>query len=122
MCRVATLIGDVSGTPDKNAANEGADAIKHIVRELNNGAGAEPESGDGRGIIGIGQPVSPVAIGGSAVSFRYVGIEQDKVLATIDAIQGKYVSSNRTPWTRAARLKLTDRASARKDSRFRICG
>ena len=38
------IIGDVSGTPlIKNAANEGADVIKHIVRELNNGAGAGPK-------------------------------------------------------------------------------
>src|SRR5712664_3649907 len=49
------IIGDISGTPlIKNAANEGADAIKHIVRELNNGAGAEPKAGVDVAIIGIG--------------------------------------------------------------------
>ena len=43
------IIGDVSGTPlIKNAANEGADVIKHIADELRNGAAPEPKAETGR--------------------------------------------------------------------------
>src|SRR3984893_8577872 len=87
------IIGDVSGTPlIKNAANEGADVIKHIAHELNNGAGAEPKAGVDVAIIGIGPAGLSAAIAAKQFKLRYVGIEQDKVLATIDAYQkGKYV-------------------------------
>jgi thioredoxin reductase (NADPH) len=87
------IIGDVSGTPlIKNAANEGADAIKHIVRELNNGASAEPNADVDVAIIGIGPAGLSAAIAARQFNLRYVGIEQDKVLATIDAYpRGKYV-------------------------------
>jgi thioredoxin reductase len=87
------IIGDVSGTPlIKNAANEGADVIKHIVRELNNGAGAEPKAEVDVMIVGIGPAGLSAAIAAKQFKLRYVGIEQDKVLATIDAYpKGKYV-------------------------------
>src|SRR5712691_1585139 len=87
------IIGDVSGTPlIKNAANEGADVIKHIAHELNNGAGAEPKAEVDLVIIGIGPAGLSAAIAAKQFKLRYVGIEQDKVLATIDAYpRGKYV-------------------------------
>jgi len=87
------IIGDVSGTPlIKNAANEGADVIKHIVRELNNGAGPGPQAGVDVAIIGIGPAGLSAAIAAKQFKLSYVGIEQDKVLATIDAYpKGKYV-------------------------------
>jgi thioredoxin reductase (NADPH) len=87
------IIGDVSGTPlIKNAANEGADVIKHIARELNNGAGAEPKAEVDVVIVGIGPAGLSAAIAAKQFKLRYVGIEQDKVLATIDAYpKGKYV-------------------------------
>ena len=87
------IIGDVSGTPlIKNAANEGADVIKHIARELNNGAGAEPKAEVDVMIVGIGPAGLSAAIAAKQFKLRYVGIEQDKVLATIDAYpRGKYV-------------------------------
>src|SRR6185436_5961475 len=87
------IIGDVSGTPlIKNAANEGADAIKHIAQELNNGARPEPKAGVDVAIIGIGPAGLSAAIAARQFRLRYVGIEQDKVLATIDAYpKGKYV-------------------------------
>ncbi|MCA1658239.1 MAG: 4Fe-4S binding protein, partial [Verrucomicrobiaceae bacterium] len=48
------LIGDVSGTPlIKNAANEGADVIKHIATELKTGV-PEPKAQFEVAIIGIG--------------------------------------------------------------------
>src|SRR6266571_4496571 len=86
------IIGDVSGTPlIKNAANEGADVIKDIVRELSNGAGAEPKAAVDVAIIGIGPAGLSAAIAAKQFKLRYVGIEQDKVLATIDAYpRGKY--------------------------------
>src|SRR6266700_7408176 len=87
------LIGDVSGTPlIKNAANEGADVLKHIAHELNNGAGPEPKAAFDVAIIGIGPAGLSAAIAAKRFALRYVGIEQDGVLATIDAYpKGKYV-------------------------------
>jgi thioredoxin reductase (NADPH) len=87
------IIGDVSGTPlIKNAANEGADVIKHIVRELNNGPGPEPKAELDVVIVGIGPAGLSAAIAAKQFKLRYVGIEQDKVLATIDAYpKGKYI-------------------------------
>ena len=87
------IIGDVSGTPlIKNAANEGADVIRHIVRELSNGAGPEPKAEVDVAVIGIGPAGLSATIAAKQFKLRYVGIEQDKVLATIDAYpKGKYV-------------------------------
>jgi len=87
------IIGDVSGTPlIKNAANEGADVIKDIAHELNNGAGTEPKAEVDVVIVGIGPAGLSAAIAAKQFKLRYVGIEQDKVLATIDAYpRGKYV-------------------------------
>jgi thioredoxin reductase len=49
------LIGDVSGTPlIKNAANEGADVIKHLARELRTPV-REPRAEFEVAIIGIGR-------------------------------------------------------------------
>src|SRR5262245_40428705 len=80
------IIGDVSGTPlIKNAANEGADVIKHIAHELNNGAAPEPKAELDVAIIGIGPAGLSAAIAAKQFKLRYVGIEQDKILATIDA-------------------------------------
>src|SRR2546426_4381003 len=53
------IIGDVSGTPlIKNAANEGADVIKHIAHDLNNGAGTEPKAEVDVAIVGDGSAVA----------------------------------------------------------------
>lgn len=87
------IIGDVSGTPlIKNAANEGADVIKHIAHELSNGTGGEPNADLDVAIIGIGPAGLSAAITAQQYNLRYVGLEQDKVLATIEAYpKGKYV-------------------------------
>jgi thioredoxin reductase len=87
------IIGDVSGTPlIKNAANEGADCIKHIAHELSNGAGKEPNADVDVAIIGIGPAGLSAAILAKQFNLNYVGIEQDKILATIDAYPAnKYV-------------------------------
>ena len=87
------IIGDVSGTPlIKNAANEGADVIKHIAHDLNSNGRPEPKAELDVAIIGIGPAGLSAAIAAKRFNLRYVGIEQDKVLATIEAYpRGKYV-------------------------------
>ena len=86
------IIGDVSGTPlIKNAANEGADCIKHIVEDLHAAPG-EPKAELDVAIIGAGPAGLSAAILAKQAGLRYVTIEQDKVLATIDAYPAnKYV-------------------------------
>lgn len=87
------IIGDVSGTPlIKNASNEGADVVKHVSHELRNGAPPEPKAEIDVAIIGAGPAGLSAAITAKQHQLSYVGIEQDKVLATIDAYPAnKYV-------------------------------
>ncbi|MDQ1610592.1 MAG: hypothetical protein QOG00_523 [Pyrinomonadaceae bacterium] len=86
------IIGDVSGTPlIKNAANEGADCIKHIIGELH-AAPPEAKAELDVAIIGAGPAGLSAAILAKQAGLRAVTIEQDKVLATIDAYPAnKYV-------------------------------
>lgn len=86
------LIGDVSGTPlIKNAANEGADVIKHIAEELH-ALPIEPRADLDVAIVGIGPGGLSAAIAAQQSGLRFVGIEQDRVLSTIAAYpKGKYV-------------------------------
>lgn len=86
------IIGDVSGTPlIKNAANEGADVIKFISEEMRS-AQPEPKADYDVAIIGIGPAGLSAAVLARQHNLRYVGIEQDKVLATIEAYpKNKYV-------------------------------
>ena len=86
------IIGDVSGTPlIKNAANEGADVIKHIAQELES-MPAEAKAEFDVAIIGIGPAGLSAAILAQQHNLKYVGIEQDKVLSTIDAYpKNKYI-------------------------------
>ncbi|MDT5158961.1 MAG: hypothetical protein QOC61_143 [Acidobacteriota bacterium] len=87
------IIGDVSGTPlIKNATNEGSDCIKFILEELRNGTPPEPKSNVDVAIIGIGPAGLSAAITAQQLGLSYVGIEQDRVLATIEAYPAnKYV-------------------------------
>ncbi|HEX8891496.1 MAG TPA: NAD(P)-binding domain-containing protein [Pyrinomonadaceae bacterium] len=86
------IIGDVSGAPlIKNAANEGADVIKHIAEELKT-VPPEPKAEYDVAIIGIGPAGLSAAVLARQHNLRYVGLEQDKVLATIEAYpKNKYV-------------------------------
>jgi thioredoxin reductase (NADPH) len=86
------IIGDVSGTPlIKNAVNEGADVIKHIAGDLIN-APSEPKADYDVAIVGVGPAGLSAAVLARQYRLRYIGIEQDKVLATIDAYpKNKYV-------------------------------
>jgi thioredoxin reductase (NADPH) len=87
------IIGDVSGTPlIKNATNEGADCVKFIHDELRNGAPPEPKSDVEVVIVGVGPAGLSAAITAQRLGLAYAAIEQDKVLATIEAYPAnKYV-------------------------------
>lgn len=79
------IIGDVSGNPlIKYAANEGARVIEHIVEELKD-LPPQPEAEFDVAIIGIGPAGLSAAIRAKKQNLRYIGIEQNKVLSTIDA-------------------------------------
>ena len=86
------IIGDVSGTPlIKNAANEGADVINHITHELKNSP-LEPKAEFDVAVVGIGPAGLSAAVVARQQNLRYIGIEQDKVLSTIDAYpRNKYI-------------------------------
>ncbi len=86
------IIGDVSGVPlIKNAVKEGADVIAHIATELSSAA-AEPKAQLDVAIIGIGPGGASAAAAAREANLRYVGIEQDKILSTIDLYpKGKYI-------------------------------
>lgn len=86
------IIGDVSGVPlIKNAVKEGADVIAHIAAELGT-TPPEPKAEYDVAIIGIGPGGASAAAAASDAGLRYVGIEQDKILSTIDLYpKGKYI-------------------------------
>src|SRR5215813_11071271 len=86
------IIGDVSGTPMiKNAANEGADVIKHIAAQLKT-LSPEPKAEFEVAIIGIGPGGLSAAVMAKRLGLKYIGIERDRVLATIVAYpKNKYL-------------------------------
>ncbi len=86
------IIGDVSGTPlIKNAANEGADVIKHITGELKT-LPPEPKAEFDVAIIGIGPAGLSAAITAKQQGLKYIAIERDQALATIVAYpKNKYL-------------------------------
>ena len=88
------IVGDVSGTPlIKNATNEGTDCVEHIYEELKrNGTGPEPKSNVEVAIIGVGPAGLSAAMAAQRLGLSYAAIEQDRVLATIEAYPAnKYV-------------------------------
>lgn len=86
------IIGDVSGVPlIKNAVKEGAEVIAHIASELKTAA-PEPKAEYDVAIIGIGPGGASAAAAASEAKLRFVGIEQDKTLSTIELYpKGKYI-------------------------------
>src|SRR5260370_19479603 len=87
------IIGDVSGTPlIKNAANEGADVIRHIAQELQNSP-LERQADVDVAIIGIGPAGLSAAVLAKQHKLKYVGIERPEALPTIVAYpKNKYLS------------------------------
>ena len=86
------IIGDVSGVPlIKNAVKEGADVIAHIASELA-AAPPEPNADYDVAVIGVGPGGASAAVAASDAGLRYIGIEQDKILSTIELYpKGKYI-------------------------------
>lgn len=86
------IIGDVSGVPlIKNAVKEGADVIAHITADLRQAAVDDRAAYD-VAIIGIGPGGASAAAAAQDAGLRYVGIEQDKILSTIELYpKGKYI-------------------------------
>lgn len=86
------IIGDVSGVPlIKNAVKEGAEVIARITADLSS-APPEPKAEYDVAIIGIGPGGASAAAAAKEAGLRYVGIEQDKILSTIDLYpKGKYI-------------------------------
>jgi thioredoxin reductase (NADPH) len=83
------IVGDVSGTPlIKNAANEGADVIRHILQDLQQSP-AEPRAEFDLVVVGAGPAGLSAAVLAAQAGLRYVAVEQDKVLATIAAYPAK---------------------------------
>ncbi len=79
------LIGDVSGVPlIKNAANEGAKVITHLVEEMRRER-PDPAAEYDVAIIGMGPAGLSAAITAKRNNLRYVALEQSKVLRTIRA-------------------------------------
>lgn len=86
------IIGDVSGVPlIKNAVKEGAEVIGHIAASLEN-AGDEPNAEYDVAIVGIGPGGASAAVCAQDRGLRYIAIEQEKILSTIDGYpKGKYI-------------------------------
>ena len=86
------IIGDVSGVPlIKNAVKEGAEVIEHIAGELKTIA-PEPNAEYDVAIIGIGPGGASAAVAAHEKGLKYVGIEQEKILSTIEMYpKGKYI-------------------------------
>jgi thioredoxin reductase/ferredoxin-like protein FixX len=86
------IIGDVSGVPlIKNAVKEGADVIAHIREDLA-AAPPDPQAEYDVAIIGIGPGGASAAAAAHDAGLRYIGIEQNNILSTIDLYpKGKYI-------------------------------
>ena len=105
------VIGDVSGSPlIKNAANEGAGVVAHIAHELRAQGGDDATSPADYdvAIIGAGPAGLSAAIMAQRLGLRYVAVEQDTVMSTIDKFypKGKYVyfKPETMPWAGAIHL------------------
>jgi thioredoxin reductase len=86
------IIGDVSGVPlIKNAVKEGAEVIEHIRKSLEQSP-PSPKAEYDVAIIGIGPGGASAAVCAQDAGLKYVAIEQEKVLSTIDGYpKGKYI-------------------------------
>lgn len=87
------LIGDVSGVPlIKNAINEGGAVIDNIVEDLKR-EGPNSKAEYDVAVIGIGPAGLSAAVLAKQRGLKYIAIEQDKIVATIQQVYpaGKYV-------------------------------
>jgi len=91
------LIGDVSGVPlIKNAINEGGKVVDFVTSDLSISAGSSGASDVDLAIIGMGPAGLSAALIAHQRRLRYLAVEQDEILATIQqAYQaGKYIYFN----------------------------
>jgi thioredoxin reductase len=86
------IIGDVSGVPlIKNAVKEGAEVVTFIAGELKQ-LPPEPKAEFDLVIIGVGPGGASASATAHDAGLKFIGIEQDKILATIAAYpKGKYI-------------------------------
>lgn len=87
------LIGDVSGVPlIKNAINEGGTVVDCIIDDLKNEP-PNPKADYDVAIVGIGPAGLSAAVIARQRNLRYIALEQDKIVATIQTVYpaGKYV-------------------------------
>jgi len=86
------MIGDVSGVPlIKNAINEGGQVIESVIDDLRS-EGPNPNAEYDVAIVGIGPAGLSAAVIAKQRGLRYVALEQDRVVSTIDGYPaGKYV-------------------------------
>jgi len=86
------IIGDVSGVPlIKNAVKEGFEVVTHIASELSLVA-SETRAEYDVAIIGIGPGGASAAATAQDAGLRYVALEQNNPLSTIDLYpKGKYI-------------------------------
>lgn len=87
------LIGDVSGVPlIKNAINEGGTVVDHIAEDLKK-EGPNGKAEYDVAVVGIGPAGLSAAVIAKQRGLKYIAIEQDKIVATIQQVYpaGKYV-------------------------------
>ncbi|HKG23677.1 MAG TPA: NAD(P)-binding domain-containing protein [Blastocatellia bacterium] len=85
------LIGDVSGVPlIKNAVNEGAQVVEHIIESLREQG--ESAADYDVAVIGAGPAGLSAAVIARQRGLKYLLLEQDRVVSTIEAYPaGKYI-------------------------------
>ncbi|HYP27675.1 MAG TPA: NAD(P)-binding domain-containing protein [Blastocatellia bacterium] len=85
------LIGDVSGVPlIKNAVNEGAQVVDHIIESFRGEASGEADYDVA--VIGAGPAGLSAAVIARQRGLKYILVEQDRVVSTIEAYPaGKYI-------------------------------
>src|SRR5678816_313569 len=91
------LIGDVSGVPlIKNAINEGGNVVDFVMHDLGGSARSGGSADFDIAIIGMGPAGLSAALIAHQRGLRYLAVEQDEILATIQqAYQaGKYIYFN----------------------------
>ena len=87
------LIGDVSGVPlIKNAINEGGTVVDYIAEDLKK-EGPNGKAEYDVAVVGIGPAGLSAAVIAKQRGLKYIAIEQDKIVATIQQVYpaGKYV-------------------------------
>ncbi|MFN0123836.1 MAG: NAD(P)-binding domain-containing protein [Blastocatellia bacterium] len=111
------LIGDVSGVPlIKNAINEGGAVMDHVADELQREGHAGAADYD-VAIVGVGPAGLSAAVRAGQRGLKYVAIEQDQVVATIQQTYpaGKYVFFNPADKPTTGGISLAGAGASKED-------